>query len=257
VNGPLFEVDRLEKRFGGVRAIEELSLDISSGEIRALIGPNGAGKTTFINLITGVYRPSSGDIRFDGRSLVGLRPSQITARGIARTFQHPALFQGLTVGDNVMAGASLHQPRTLLRDMLGAPGSRRRDEEAYRASRHWLQFVGLSAREDEPVGRLTPAERRLVEVARAMATKPKLLLLDEPFAGMTQEEAEELLPRIARIRSDGTTILLIDHNIRMVMQLADRVTVLSFGRKIGEGSPGQVQSSDAVIEAYLGTAADA
>jgi branched-chain amino acid transport system ATP-binding protein len=250
----LFEVRGLCKRFGGVQAIDRLDLSVPKGEIRALIGPNGAGKTTFLNLVTGVYRPSDGDIRFDDRSIVGLRPSAITAAGIARTFQHPALFEGLSVCENVIAAAYTHHPRTLLRDLAGTPKSRRTATDTREAALRCLEFVGLAAKAGEPVTGLTPAERRLLEIARAMATRPRLLLLDEPFAGMALEEAHGLYSRVLRLRDDGLTILLIDHNMRVVMQLADRVTVLGFGRKIGEGTPAEVQSSEAVVEAYLGQA---
>lgn len=254
---PLFQVRGVGKRFGGLQAIDGVDMSVPRGEIHALIGPNGAGKTTFLNLVTGVYRPSSGDIHFEGRSIVGRRPSAITAAGIARTFQHPALFEGLTIRDNVVAAAYTHQPRTLLRDLLGAPGSRRAAAATHELAQECLEFVGLAAKADAHVGGLTPAERRLLEVARAMATRPSLLLLDEPFAGMTLEEAQSLYDRVLQLRERGTTILLIDHNMRIVMKLADRVTVLSFGRKIGEGTPAEVQSSEAVVSAYLGQASAA
>lgn len=248
----LFQVHGLTRRFGGLVAIDGVDMSVVSGEIRAVIGPNGAGKTTFLNLVTGVYRPSAGRIKFDGRSLVGLRPSAITAAGVARTFQHPALFEGLNVRDNVAVAAYTHHPRSLWRDFISFRHSSRGAQETRDVAMRWLDFVGLARKASSDVGALTPAERRLLELARAMATRPRLLLLDEPFAGMTSEEAQTLFNRVAELRKQGTTILLIDHNMRLVMKLADSVTVLSFGRKIGEGTPAQVQASDAVIEAYLG-----
>jgi branched-chain amino acid transport system ATP-binding protein len=252
MSGNLFEVTALCKRFGGLQAIENVDMGVPEGEIRALIGPNGAGKTTFLNLITGVYAPTSGAIRLDGRSLAGLRPSSITATGIARTFQHPALFEGMSIRDNVIVAAYTHERRTLIRDLLGGARSRRAAAQARELAMRWLDFVGLGAKADERVGVLTPAGRRLLEMARAMATKPRLLLLDEPFGGMTHEESDSLSKKVLELRGQGVTILLIDHNMRMVMKLADRITVLSFGRKIAEGTPSEMQSSTAVIAAYLG-----
>ena len=248
----LFEVTALCKSFGGLQAIVDVDMGIPAGEIRALIGPNGAGKTTFLNLITGVYVPSSGSIKLDGRSLAGLRPSSITATGVARTFQHPALFAGLSICDNVIVAAYTHERRTLIRDLLGGARSSRVAAQARDLAMRWLEFVGLGAKADERVGVLAPAERRLLEMARAMATGPRLLLLDEPFAGMTHEESEALSDRVLDLRKQGVTILLIDHNMRVVMRLADRITVLSFGRKIAEGTPSEMQSSAAVMAAYLG-----
>jgi len=249
---PLFEAKRVTKRFGGVHAIDTLDLAIPPREIRALIGPNGAGKTTLINLATGVYRPDAGEIRFAGKPLAGLRASRVTAAGIARTFQHPALFHGLNVFENVVLAAFTHTPRNLLRDIVGAASSRRAQAACARAALQWLEFVGLAAKSALPVTSLTPAERRLLEVARAMVTRPRLLLLDEPFAGMTMEEAQGLFALVRQLRDDGLTLLVIDHNIRVLMKLADRVTVLSFGRKIADGTPGEVQASEAVVNAYLG-----
>ena len=250
----LFEVTGLCKRFGGLQAVDDVEMRIPAGEIRALIGPNGAGKTTFLNLITGVYPPTAGGIELDGRSLVGLRPSAITQAGVARTFQHPALFAGMSICDNVIVAAYAHKRRTLIRDFLGAPRSASAAVEARELARRWLDFVGLGAKADERIGVLSPAERRLLEMARAMATAPRLLLLDEPFAGMTHEESEALHTRILDLRKQGVTILLIDHNMRIVMKLADRITVLSFGRKIAEGTPAEMQSSPEVVAAYLGEA---
>jgi branched-chain amino acid transport system ATP-binding protein len=252
MSGPLFEVRGLTKRFGGVLAIDALDLAIPRQEIHALIGPNGAGKTTFINLVTGVYRPDAGDIRFEDKSITGLRASRVTAAGIARTFQHPALFEGLSVFDNVMLAAYAHTPRRLLRDVMASASSRRTEHEHQQSARESLKFVGLAAKAATAVTSLTPAERRLLEMARAMVTRPRLLLLDEPFAGMTLEEARGLVMRVRELRQAGVTLLVIDHNMRVLMKLADRVTVLSFGRKIAEGAPLAVQASDAVVNAYLG-----
>ena len=249
---PLLEVVGLGKLFGGVEAMKDVGLSMPPGEIRALIGPNGAGKTTFLNLVTGVYKPSAGSIRFDGRSLVGMRPSRIAAVGVMRTFQHTALFEGLDVCDNVAISAFARQRWMLLGDVIGS----RRAREAAAASRaealKWLAFVGLEAKASRSTGSLTPAERRLVEVARTMAAEPRLILLDEPFAGMTQPEAEALFRLIQKVREQGVGVLVIDHNIRLLLKLADAVTVLSFGRKIGEGTPAQVRGSQAVVDAYLG-----
>jgi ABC-type branched-subunit amino acid transport system ATPase component len=248
----IFEVKGLSKRFGGVHAIDALDLVIPRREIRALIGPNGAGKTTFINLVTGVYSPDAGEIRFEGNPLGRRRACFVTTAGIARTFQHPALFEGLSVLENVVLAAAAHTKRALLRDLVSSAGSRRAESECRQSAMHWLGFVGLSPKAAARVTSLTPAERRLLEMARAMATRPRLLLLDEPFAGMTVEEAKGLFTRVQKLRDDGVTVLVIDHNMRVLMKLADYVTVISFGRKIAEGTPLDVQASEAVVKAYLG-----
>jgi len=225
---------------------------VREGTIHALIGPNGAGKTTLLNLVSGVVRPTSGDVRFGGRSIARWSPSAIALAGIARTFQQPALFPRLTVIDNVVAAAYAGQPRMGLRELLATPACRRLARAMREEALDCLAFVGLAARASQGVGLLSPAERRLVEMARAMATKPKVLLLDEPFAGMTMGEAELLYERVLLLRARGVAVLLIDHNMRIVMKIADRITVLNFGRKIAEGTPAQVQASAAVTAAYLG-----
>jgi branched-chain amino acid transport system ATP-binding protein len=248
----LFQVRGLSKTFGGLTAISGVDMTIGRGEIRALIGPNGAGKTTFLNLITGVFRPTSGEIHFNGHSLVGMRPSKIVAQGVVRTFQHPALFEGLNVLDNVCVAATARKPWNVLGEVACSRQARVMLEDARDSAHKWLSFVRLQARAYQPVTSLTPAERRLAEVARALAAEPKLLLLDEPFAGMTQSEALSLCDLIKQVQASGVSVILIDHNMSVVMKMADQVTVLSFGRLIADGTPAAVRQSEEVISAYLG-----
>jgi ABC-type branched-subunit amino acid transport system ATPase component len=259
--GRLLELDGVSKRFGGLNVIQELDLHVDEGEIVSVIGPNGAGKTTLFNLITGVYRPDMGDIRFDGETLVGLEPHRITARGIARTFQTLRLFLNMTVKENVMAAAWSHTRAGVFRSILRTPGMRREEREIERLAEERLSFFGqrlMGYRWDQPAYSLSYANRRRLEIARATATKPRLLLLDEPAAGMNPVETHEITELIARLRTDGGyTILVIEHDMHVVEGISDRVVALDHGVKISEGTFEQVATDPRVVEAYLGTSATA
>ena len=255
----LLELEGIAKRFGGLSVINDLDLHIDEGEIVSVIGPNGAGKTTLFNLITGVYRPDAGDIRFEGQSLVGLDPHKITARGIARTFQTLRLFMNLTVKENVMAAAFPHTKAGMLRSVFRTPGMRREEKEIEALAEERLSFFGqrlMGYRWDQPAYSLSYANRRRLEIARATATKPRLLLLDEPAAGMNPVETHEITELIGRLRTDaGYTILVIEHDMHVVEGISDRVIALDHGEKISEGTFEQVATDPRVVEAYLGTSA--
>jgi ABC-type branched-subunit amino acid transport system ATPase component len=255
----LLELERISKRFGGLSVIQGLDLHVDEGEIVSVIGPNGAGKTTLFNLITGVYRPDEGDIRFEGRSIVGLDPHKITGRGIARTFQTLRLFLNLTVKENVMAAAFPHTKAGMLRSVLRTPGMRREEQEIEQLAEERLSFFGqrlMGYRWNQPAYSLSYANRRRLEIARATATKPRLLLLDEPAAGMNPVETHEITELIARLRTEaGYTILVIEHDMHVVEGISDRVVALDHGEKISEGTFEQVATDPRVVEAYLGTSA--
>ena len=258
---PLLELTGTSKSFGGLRVIGDLDLHVDPGEIVSVIGPNGAGKTTLFNLITGIYRPDSGDIVFDGESIVGLAPSAITNRGIARTFQTLRLFLNMTVKENVMAAAYGRTRTTLLESFLPVPGTRahREEGEVNALAEEMLGFFGqrlMGYRWNQPAYSLSYANRRRLEIARAMATRPKLLLLDEPAAGMNPVETHEITELIGRLRTEGGyTILVIEHDMHVVEGISDRVVALDHGVKISEGTFEQVATDPRVVEAYLGTAA--
>jgi branched-chain amino acid transport system ATP-binding protein len=253
---PLLELDRVSKAFGGLNCVVELDLDVAEGEIVSVIGPNGAGKTTLFNLVTGIYRPDSGDIRFEGRSLVGLQPHRITQLGIARTFQTLRLFLNMTVKENVMAAAYGHTRAGPVRSVLRTPGARREEREIHRLAEERLSFFGerlMGYRWNQPAYSLSYANRRRLEIARATATKPRLLLLDEPAAGMNPHETHELTDLIAQLRDEGGyTILVIEHDMHVVEGISDRVVALDHGVKIAEGSFEEVATNELVVEAYLG-----
>jgi len=243
--------------FGGLKCIQGLDLYVDEGEIVSVIGPNGAGKTTLFNLVTGVYRPTGGDILFAGSSIVGLEPHQITRRGIARTFQTLRLFLNMTVRDNVMAAAYGHTKAGVFRSMLRTPGMRREEREIRELAERRLAFFGerlMGYRWDQPAYSLSYANRRRLEIARATATNPRLLLLDEPAAGMNPKETHEITELIAELRTEaGYTILVIEHDMHVVEGISDRVVALDHGIKIAEGPFEHVATSPRVIEAYLGT----
>jgi branched-chain amino acid transport system ATP-binding protein len=255
----LLELTGIAKRFGGLTVINDLDLHVDQGEIVSVIGPNGAGKTTLFNLITGVYRPDAGDIRFEGQSIVGLDPHRITGRGIARTFQTLRLFLNMTVKENVMAAAFAHTKAGMLRSVLRTPGMRREEAEIDALAEERLSFFGqrlMGYRWNQPAYSLSYANRRRLEIARATATKPRLLLLDEPAAGMNPVETHEITELIGRLRSEGGyTILVIEHDMHVVEGISDRVVALDHGEKISEGTYEQVATDPRVVEAYLGTSA--
>jgi ABC-type branched-subunit amino acid transport system ATPase component len=255
----LLELEGLSKSFGGLLCIDRLDLHVDEGEIVSVIGPNGAGKTTLFNLVTGVYEPDGGDIRFEGKTLLGLEPHEITARGIARTFQTLRLFLNLTVKENVMAAAWSHTHAGIARSILRTPGMRREEREIERLAEDRLSFFGqrlMGYRWNQPAYSLSYANRRRLEIARATATKPRLLLLDEPAAGMNPVETHEMTELIARLRVEaGYTIFVIEHDMHVVEGISDRVIALDHGVKISEGTFEHVATDPRVVEAYLGTSA--
>jgi branched-chain amino acid transport system ATP-binding protein len=257
----LLELQDVSKRFGGLTVIDGLDLHVDEGEVVSVIGPNGAGKTTLFNLVTGVYPPDAGDIVFEGASLLGLEPHEITARGIARTFQTLRLFLNMTVKENVMAAAYSHTRAGIWRSMFRTPGMRREEAEIARLAEDRLSFFGqrlMGYRWDQPAYSLSYANRRRLEIARATATKPRLLLLDEPAAGMNPVETHEIAELIGRLRAEaGYTILVIEHDMHVVEGISDRVVALDHGVKIAEGTFEQVATDARVVEAYLGTKAAA
>ncbi len=255
----LLELTKVSKSFGGLACIQELDLHVDEGEILSVIGPNGAGKTTLFNLVTGVYPPDTGEISFEQQSILGLEPHEITARGIARTFQTLRLFLNMSVKENVMAAAFSHTRAGIARSILRTPGMRREEKEIERLAEERLAFFGerlMGYRWDQPAFSLSYANRRRLEIARATATKARLLLLDEPAAGMNPVETHEITELISRLRTEaGYTILVIEHDMHVVEGISDRVVALDHGIKIAEGTFEQVATDPRVVEAYLGTKA--
>jgi branched-chain amino acid transport system ATP-binding protein len=252
----LLSVNRLSKSFGGLTAVSSLSFDVSGSSIVGLIGPNGAGKTTVFNLITGIYRPDQGEILFDGSMLTGLRTHRIVARGIARTFQTIRLFQNLSALENVLAGYHCQMKTGLLGSLLHTPRQRNEERHAIATALKFLEFVGLEGSTDQPAKNLSYGNQRLLEIARALATGPKLLILDEPAGGMNEQETGRLVTLIRSIRDRGITVLLIEHDMSLVMQVCEKIVVIEYGVKIAEGAPEEIKNDARVIEAYLGTEHD-
>jgi branched-chain amino acid transport system ATP-binding protein len=248
----LLGIRSLTKRFGGLVAVKNVSFDVESGSIVGLIGPNGAGKTTVFNLITGIYRPDEGEINFQGKSIAGSTTHRIVSGGIARTFQTIRLFQNLSVLDNVLAGRHCRMKSGVLGAMLRHPRERREEKAALVAAVQALDFVRLRSEAQNQAKNLSYGNQRLLEIARALATKPRLVILDEPAGGMNEQETASLISLIRKLRDQGITVLLIEHDMSLVMRVCEKIVVLEYGSKIAEGTPQEVKNDQEVIRAYLG-----
>lgn len=248
----ILEVVSLRKNFGGVVALDDLSFDVREGQIKSIIGPNGAGKTTLFNIISGVYPASSGQVKFEGKDIASLPPHVVAKRGISRTFQNLKLFGNMTVLENVMVGRHCRTKVGILRAALKVPGARGEEKRTVAAAMELLQFVGLADSARRGAGTLPFGKQRLVEIARALATEPKLLLLDEPASGLNVRETEGVSQLIQRIRDTAKTVVVVEHDMSLVMGISERVLVLDHGRRIAEGPPREVQKHPEVLKVYLG-----
>ncbi|HEY9076442.1 MAG TPA: ABC transporter ATP-binding protein [Anaerolineaceae bacterium] len=252
----LLETRNVTKQFGGLTAVDSMDFVLEQGSVCSIIGPNGAGKTTFFNTLTGIYRPEKGYIHFSSHSLVGRRPDQITSLGIARTFQNIRLFGSLTVVENILVGMHPRLKQDPVSILFRSRKFRSEEEQAYQQARELMDFVGLSGFGDELAQNLPYGAQRRVEIARALASSPRLLLLDEPTAGMNPAETSAAIALFRRIRDErGVTILLIEHDMHVVMEISERITVMDYGKKIAEGVPDEIRTNNLVIEAYLGRGA--
>jgi len=248
----ILETIALTKKFGGLTAVDAVDMRIREKEIRAVIGPNGSGKSTMINCISGVYKPDGGTINFAGSPVGGLPPYTLTQRGIGRTFQNIRMFNSLSVLQNVMVARHCRMASFLAEDILSAPRSRKEEAAMREKALYWLEFMDIAEKRDMMPRSLSYGQCRMVEVARALATEPKLLLLDEPAAGLSQSEADRLAEKIRLIRDSGISVLLVEHNMRFVMNISDRIIVLNFGKMVKEGTPAECRNDERVIECYLG-----
>ena len=252
----LLDAREIRVQFGGLTAVSDVDFDIPVGSIVALIGPNGAGKTTFFNVLTGLYEPTQGHVMFDGQDLIGLSPHTIAARGMARTFQNIRLFGAMTAAENVMVAMHPHLRSGITSTILRLPKQRHEERDARRTAKELLEYVGIGGTDEEFAKNLPYGDQRRLEVARALALRPKLLLLDEPTAGMNPQESAAFTAFVHRVRDErGITVLLIEHDMKVVMGTAERITVLEYGAKIAEGTPQEIRSDQRVIEAYLGKSA--
>ncbi len=248
----LLEVSGLSKRFGGVQAVKDVSFRVREGAVKAVIGPNGAGKTTLFDLLSGFRAPDEGTVRLAGRDLQGLEPHQVAALGVSRTFQNLKLFGHMTALENVMVGRHARTRAGLLAGMLSPPSARREEREIEERARAEMRFLGVEGLADVPAGSLAYGQQRAVELARALAAEPRLLLLDEPAAGLNMKETAELADQVLRIRERGVTVLLVEHDMSLVMRISDEVAVLCFGQKIADADPRSVQRNPEVVRVYLG-----
>lgn len=252
----VLELKNITKNFGGISALTDVSFQINEGEIFGLIGPNGAGKTTMFNIITNMFSPTSGEILFLGENISGIKPHKITDKGICRTFQNIRLFSQMSVLENVLVGAHCRNKSGVLKSVLRTKSQKQEEKSNYEIALELLELVGLSRYEDTIAENLAYGQQRRLEIARALASNPKLLLLDEPAAGMNETETENLFDLIKKVQLRGVTVLLIEHDMPFVMKLCDRITVLNFGKKLAEGTPTEIQNNQDVIEAYLGSEED-
>ncbi len=249
---PLLSVQSVSKRFGGLDALKEVTFGVYRDQIKALIGPNGAGKTTLFNIVSGSYRPTEGRVQFAGVDVVGKAPHRICRMGVGRTFQHSLVFDDMTVLENVAVGRYSRTKAGLFSAALTLPRHRREEAETFKAAHEALRRVGLDHVAGEPAENLPMGERHLLEIARALASGPQLLLLDEPAAGLNDDETRRLADTVRKIRDEGVTVLLVEHDMTFVMEISDEVVVLDYGRKIAEGPPLMIQNNEEVIKAYLG-----
>jgi branched-chain amino acid transport system ATP-binding protein len=250
--GPMLEVFNLNKSFGGIMALTDVSFQVNRGTITALIGPNGAGKTTLLNVISGIYLASAGEILFEGSNISGIRPHQVTYLGITRTFQNLQVFQNMTVIENVMVGFHSRTSSEFVACLARTLRVRREEKEVRENAAKMLHFVNLAGREDQPGSSLPCGDQKRLELARALVSRPRMILLDEPVSGLNTSETEEMAGLILKLKESGITILLVEHDMNLVMQVSDMIVVLNYGEKLAQGRPAEIQNDDRVIAAYLG-----